>query len=387
MSQAETLFETAFGSYRLTRLPARRRELLRAWDAADEYLLDTVAEEVKPGTQSRILVLNDSFGALAVALHEFAVWSLSDSVLAHEATRQNYSANGFSTERLKLLTSLDVPAESPSLVLIRAPKTLALLEYQLTRLRPLFSAQTTVIVAGMVKNMQPGLWKLLEKVLGPTRTSLARKKARLIRVSFDPDLVVPENPYPTRYILENTGFRITNHANVFSRAKLDIGTRFFLQHLPPCPPAGNIIDLGCGNGVLALMMLQDCPGSRVHCVDESYMAVASARETLQDAFGQTVSASFHAAWNLSGFDAGSAALVLCNPPFHQQHIVGDQIATAMFRDARQVLAEGGELWVVGNRHLGYHKTLKRLFGNAELVASSPKFIILRAVRRKVLDHH
>ncbi len=55
MSQAETLFETAFGSYQLTRLPARRRELLRAWDAADEYLLDTVAEEVKPGTQSRIL--------------------------------------------------------------------------------------------------------------------------------------------------------------------------------------------------------------------------------------------------------------------------------------------------------------------------------------------
>ena len=117
--------------------------------------------------------------------------SLSDSVLAHEATRQNYTANELSTERLQLLTSLEIPQERPDLVLIRAPKTLALLEYQLICLRPLFSEQTTVIMAGMVKKMQPGLWKLLEKVLGPTRTSRARKKARLIRVSFDPDLVVP----------------------------------------------------------------------------------------------------------------------------------------------------------------------------------------------------
>ena len=72
--------------------------------------------------------------------------------------------------------------------------------------------------------------------------------------------------------------------------------------------------------------------------------------------------------------------VLCNPPFHQQQVVSDHIARQMFRDARRVLREGGELWVVGNRHLGYHKTLKRLFGNATLVASNRKFVILRAVR-------
>ena len=40
----------------------------------------------------------------------------------------------------------------------------------------------------------------------------------------------------------------------------------------------------------------------------------------------------------------------------------------MFRESKQVLRRGGELWVIGNRHLGYHIQLKKLFGNCEVVA-------------------
>jgi 16S rRNA (guanine1207-N2)-methyltransferase len=52
----------------------------------------------------------------------------------------------------------------------------------------------------------------------------------------------------------------------------------------------------------------------------------------------------------------------------------------MFGTARAALRPGGELWVVGNRHLGYHVRLRRLFGRCDLVASDPKFVVLRAVR-------
>lgn len=53
----------------------------------------------------------------------------------------------------------------------------------------------------------------------------------------------------------------------------------------------------------------------------------------------------------------------------------------MFTGARRALRPGGELWVVGNRHLGYHVQLKRIFGNCELVVGNPKFVILKAVKR------
>jgi 16S rRNA (guanine1207-N2)-methyltransferase len=376
----ETLLQTPFGGYRLNRQPVRKRELLRAWDAADEYLLNWLGEQGGIEPQTRLLIMNDAFGALAVALHESCVWSVSDSVLAQTAVQKNYAQNGLSADRLNLLTSLEMPGEKPDLVLIKVPKTLALLEYQLLQLRPLLTPDTRIIVAGMVKNMSARLWNMLEKLIGTTTTSLTKKKAKLIQVEFDPGLPVPDNPYPVTYTLENTNCQIINHANVFSREKLDIGTRFFLAHLPRSPQAREIIDLGCGNGVLALMALRLNPEAHVHCVDESYMAVASAQATLQGAFGKDAPASFHAAADLSGFSSASVDLVLCNPPFHQQHVVGDQIAQGMFKDAARVLRKGGELWVVGNRHLGYHKSLKRLFGNVELVASNSKFVILRSVR-------
>ena len=42
--------------------------------------------------------------------------------------------------------------------------------------------------------------------------------------------------------------------------------------------------------------------------------------------------------------------------------------------------DGGELVIVGNRHLDYQDKLERIFGNCELVTENKKFVILRAVK-------
>ncbi|MNG15615.1 Ribosomal RNA large subunit methyltransferase G [compost metagenome] len=59
-------------------------------------------------------------------------------------------------------------------------------------------------------------------------------------------------------------------------------------------------------------------------------------------------------------------------------MVGDFLAWRMFVQARNALVMGGELWIVGNRHLGYHAKLKRLFRGVEQVAATPKFVVLKA---------
>lgn len=374
---SESLLSVPQGAFQLQRLPRRRRELLRAWDAADEYLLNTLAEQSLPAEGSRLLIVNDGFGALATALSAHRPYSLSDSWLCHEATRINLQANGIDTDAVTLLDSLSLPPERIDLLLIKAPKTLALLEEELIRLFPVIGEETRVIVAGMVKGMPGSVWKLLERLLGPTTTSQARKKAKLIFVT--PGLSVKaKSPYPVCYTLEGTAHRICNHANVFSRDSLDIGTRFFLQHLPSGLDGRDVVDLGCGNGVVGLIAAERNPGARLHFVDESFMAVASARENFHHNLPGR-EARFQVGDALSDFAAASADVVLCNPPFHQGSTVGDQIARRMFRQAHRVLRRGGELWVIGNRHLGYHKSLKKLFGNCELVASNTKFVILRAL--------
>jgi 16S rRNA (guanine1207-N2)-methyltransferase len=369
----------AQGEFELNRLPKRPRELLRAWDAADEYLLDTVAEQLKPPSAARVLIMNDSFGALAVALSSFRPYAISDSYLSQQATRLNLAANDLPEHGVNLLSSLDPLDGVFDWVLIKVPKTLALLEDELIRLHPHLTPSTQVIVAGMIKTLPSSVWKLLERLIGPTTTSLARKKARLIFARPDAALAVPPSPYPVSYRLENTDYLISNHANVFSRDSLDIGTRFFLQHLPTRQDACDIIDLGCGNGLVGLIAAERSPAATVHFVDESFMAVASARDNFQRAFGGRREATFRVGDGLMEVESESADLILCNPPFHQQNTVGDQIAVSLFKQSRRVLRKGGELWVIGNRHLDYHSYLDRLFGKHSIISANSKFVIVKAV--------
>jgi 23S rRNA (guanine1835-N2)-methyltransferase len=73
-------------------------------------------------------------------------------------------------------------------------------------------------------------------------------------------------------------------------------------------------------------------------------------------------------------------IVLCNPPFHQGHVVGDGVAWQMFANARESLRMGGQLWIVGNRHLEYHTKLARLFSGVRQLADHPKYVVLAATR-------
>lgn len=376
----DTFITLPQGKFQLRRWPLRKQELLRAWDAADEYLLQQVAEYQADVSHKHWLILNDNFGALAVALHGQRPTSISDSSLAHLATRENLALNGIENDAVALLDSLTTPAISIDYLLIKIPKTLALLEDQLHRLRPLLHPGTKIIAAGMLKNLPPTAWKLLERLLGPTQPSLAHKKARLIFSEFDPQLKVAANPYPRNYRLENTDFWISNHANVFSRDSLDIGCRFLLQHLLPLRESRDIVDLGCGNGVVGLMLAANLPQAQLRFVDESFMAVASAEHNFRAAFGTARSAEFLVGDCLTDFAANSADYIVCNPPFHQQHAIGDQIAWRMFQQALEVLRPGGELRIIGNRHLNYHLSLKKLFGNWQTLAGNNKFVILNAIK-------
>jgi 16S rRNA (guanine1207-N2)-methyltransferase len=372
-----SILTVAQGEFALGRLPERPRELLQAFDAADEYLLDHLAAAIQPAANARILIINDSFGALAVALNAFKPWAMSDSYLSQQATRLNLAANQLPEDSVNLVGSLGELNGVFDVVLIKAPKTLALLEDELIRIRPHTCTSTQVIVAGMVKALPASVWKLLERLVGATTTSLARKKARLIFATPDFGLIIPASPYPIHYPLENTAYRIANHANVFSRDSLDIGTRFFLQHLPSRQQAADIVDLGCGNGVVGLLAAERNEAATLHFVDESFMAVASAQENFRRAFGENRRATFAVSDGLADFPAQSADIILCNPPFHQQNTIGDHIAVSLFKASRRVLREGGELWVIGNRHLDYHLSLKRLFGKCLMVAANAKFVILK----------
>ncbi|WLG96589.1 class I SAM-dependent methyltransferase [Pseudomonas sp. FP198] len=370
------LLDSPFAQLDLIRQPEQQNEPLQAFDAADEYLLAYLAEQ-QPGADTRVLVLNDGFGALAASLvGKVKVTSSGDSFLALQALEKNLARNGLPFDAVPI-----VPASEPltgqfDRVLIKVPKTLALLEEQLIRLQEQLAPGAQVIAAAMVKHLPRAAGDLLERYIGPVQASLAVKKARLL-IATPQTRTATASPYPTRYWLDEPKIELLNHANVFCREGLDIGTRAFLPHLPKNLGTARVADLGCGNGVLAIASALHNPQAHYTLVDESYMAVQSAAENWRAALGER-EVTLRADDGLAGQAPQSLDVVLCNPPFHQQQVVGDFLAWRMFQQAREALVVGGALYIVGNRHLGYHSKLARLFRGVEQVAATPKFVILKA---------
>jgi 16S rRNA (guanine1207-N2)-methyltransferase len=370
------LLTTPFAELDLIRQPEQSDEPLQAFDAADEYLLNHVAEHGLT-LQTRVLVLNDSFGALAASLAPHAaVTSSTDSFLAVQGLERNLARNGQAYDAVPVIPASEALTGSFDWVLIRVPKTLALLEEQLIRLQGQLAPGAKVVAAGMIKHLPRSAGELLEEYIGPIQASLAVKKARLLFCTPEAKTLQP-SPFPTRYTLDEPKIELINHANVFCRDGLDIGTRAFLPHLPKSLGTSRVADLGCGNGVLAIASALANPDAHYTLVDESFMAVQSAQENWQLALGDR-EAVIRAGDGLAGQEPDSLDVVLCNPPFHQQQVVGDFLAWRMFQQAHSALVKGGALYIVGNRHLGYHTKLSRLFRGVEQVAATPKFVILKA---------
>src|SRR5690606_23954614 len=157
------IFSTAFAALELQRQPPRHDDPLQAFDAADEYLLADLHERGL-ATGARVLILNDSFGALAASLAAHAdVTSSGDSHLAWLALRESLARNHLAADAVRFVPASAVATGPFDRVLIRIPKTLALLEEQLIRLQGQLAPGAQVIAGAMIKHLPRAAGDLLEK--------------------------------------------------------------------------------------------------------------------------------------------------------------------------------------------------------------------------------
>ncbi len=368
---------TAFKMLKLSRYPEISHTELRAWDAADELLIEWAHLHLPKITN--LTIFNDSFGAIAAALSDYLPRTINDSYLSKVGLLKNLAANDIDSSKVTFIESIDhnLKFES-SVVFIKIPKTLALFEYQLQQIKKYGHKGLTLVASGMLKHLPKRAFELINHYIGETSTSLAKKKSRLIFATLNQPDSELQFGYPTDYRVPGSTLELSNHANLFSRESIDIGARFMLEHLPYAAPGEDVIDLACGNGILGIALARKNEGVNMSFFDESFMAVSSARLNAEKYLPKSTSVSFHTDDCLSSAPNQSADLVINNPPFHQGQVVGDFFAWTMFKDAHRVLRPKGRLIIVGNRHLGYHVKLKKIFGNARQISANRKFVILES---------
>jgi len=379
------------GSLTLSR-PGTDDPSLRAWSAADELLLQEAFTRLAAAPDSRVLVVDDQYGALALGLSRFIPDVVADGAQLSTALALNASQNAGSAVPERIHTWMQPPAGSYDLILLKIPRETDYLAWLLRWANGALKADGTILAAGMIKHLPDRSVDVFAGAVEVQNVGRAIKKARMITCGRGQATL---DDWPGTWKgyglegglesglergLESGGIRVAAMPAVFAREKLDIGTRLMLPHLKPvlkhCHSGARVLDLACGNGVLGLSALAAQPDIEMTFSDVSSQAVLSARRNTETAFPDARALFMHAD-GVAG-DNEPFELILLNPPFHEGGVVGDHIALRLFEQASKSLSETGRLLMVGNRHLGYHRSLQRFFPHVRQLDANPKFVVFEA---------
>lgn len=174
--------------------------------------------------------------------------------------------------------------------------------------------------------------------------------------------------------LRGKEYSFITDAGVFSRSRIDPGTRLLIEALP-LPETGSMLDLGCGYGPVGIVAARTRPGLKVIMVDVNERAAELA----------LLNASRNGAENVEvrrgeGFSVvreKDLDLIATNPPVR----AGKQVVYGLMAEAREHLRSGGVLCVVMRTKQGarsLEKKLAELYTSVETIAKGGGYRVFAA---------
>jgi 16S rRNA (guanine1207-N2)-methyltransferase len=179
-------------------------------------------------------------------------------------------------------------------------------------------------------------------------------------------------PGSVHVVTPDLHLELATDSGMFSPSRLDPGTRLLLDAVPPPPASGNLLDLGCGYGPLALVLAARSPGARVWAVDVNTRALELCAGNAQRAALRNIRCATPDDPALPG----RYEVIWSNPPIR----IGKNALHTLLSTWLARLAPGAVAFLVVQRNLG-SDSLQRWLGSsgwcADRVAARSGYRLLR----------
>ncbi len=162
---------------------------------------------------------------------------------------------------------------------------------------------------------------------------------------------------------------------VFSKDKVDTGTHILLNVIKDQSLSGNVADIGCGIGVIGIIVKKLFPETEITMVDVNSRAVElSVFNAQKNGVECNVLESNGFEKLIEGYET-----VICNPPIRAGKVVIYQI----FDESYEHLNPGGSLWIVMRKQHGALSAIKKLemrFNEVKIIDKDKGFYVIKATK-------
>jgi 16S rRNA (guanine1207-N2)-methyltransferase len=158
---------------------------------------------------------------------------------------------------------------------------------------------------------------------------------------FDTSPAASSAPRTVTFALPDVTVDLHTDRGVFSADRIDPGTRLLMLEAPAPPPTGDLLDLGCGYGPIAVVLGLRAPDARVWAVDinERARALTAANARAVGATNVTVSGPEDVPEGMH------FAAIYSNPPI--------RVGKAGLHGLLETWVPRGDVtWLVVSKHLG-----------------------------------
>lgn len=188
---------------------------------------------------------------------------------------------------------------------------------------------------------------------------------------------VDRAPQTWRVQLRGETYTFTSDRGVFSKNEIDFGSHLMIEQFKEPQIEGDILDLGCGYGPIGITLAYTYNTRHVVLTDVNERALLLAEQNKRQNYINNI--SIKQSDGLSEVMNRTFAAIVTNPPIR----AGKKVIYKMFHDAKDVLKDGGQLWVVIQKKQGAPSAkaeLQKIFGNVAIVSRNKGYYILKATK-------